>query len=216
MLFSENIQIKLEKGLPNVVFRDRMGRSLALNQALAKIFNRFYNYFLDFELLIIRFVGIIPIHFFRWLIYALCGVKIGPKVHFHIGTQFFNPTGVEVGEGTIIGQNAFLDGREKLKIGKFVDIASDVMIYNSEHDINAEDFGAISAPVEIGDYVFIGPRVIIMPGVKIGKGAIVAAGAVVTKDVPDFVMVGGVPAKVIGERSLKNPHYKLGRARLFQ
>ena len=55
-----------------------------------------------------------------------------------------------------------------------------------------------------------------MPGVKIGKGAIVAAGAVVTKDVNPFEIVAGVPAKLIGERKNKDPHYKLGRARLFQ
>lgn len=216
MLFSENVKLSVEKGIPTLAFKDRMGRQLSLTRALAKIINRFYNYFLDFELLIIRITGIIPIHTLRWFVYMFCGVKIGPSVHFHTGTQFFNPSGVEVGEGTIIGQNAFLDGREKLKIGKFVDIASEVMIYNSEHDINAEDFQAISAPVEIGDYVFIGPRAIILPGVKVGRGAVIAAGAVVTKDVPEFMIVGGVPAQVIGERKMKDPHYKLGRSRLFQ
>ena len=55
-----------------------------------------------------------------------------------------------------------------------------------------------------------------MPGVKISKGAVVAGGAVVTKDVPEFSIVGGVPAKIIGERQNKNSHYRLGRARLFQ
>jgi Acetyltransferase (isoleucine patch superfamily) len=68
----------------------------------------------------------------------------------------------------------------------------------------------------IEDYVFIGPRAIILPGVKIGKGAVVAAGAVVTKDVAPFSVVGGVPAKIIGERKIKNLSYKLGRARWFR
>ena len=57
---------------------------------------------------------------------------------------------------------------------------------------------------------------IIQPGIKIGKGAVVAAGAVVTKNIPDFEVWGGVPAKFIAKRRNTNPHYRLGRARLFQ
>ena len=90
------------------------------------------------------------------------------------------------------------------------------MIYNAEHDVNDPDFKALRAPVEIGDYVFIGPRAIILPGVKIGRGAVVGAGAVVTRDVEEFEIVGGVPAKVIGERKIKNPSYKLGRTAWFR
>lgn len=216
MVFLEHLSIKSKGGLPVVVFKDKMGRELALDQAFGKITNRFYNYILDFELLIVRITGFIPIYTIRWLIYLAAGVKIGSKSHLHMGTQFFYPAGVTIGKGSIIGQNAFLDGREKITIGDYVDIASDVMIYTSEHDINADDFQAISAPVEIGDYVFIGPRAIILPGIIIGKGAVVAAGAVVTKNVPEYAIVGGIPAQVIGERKLKDLHYKLGRARLFQ
>lgn len=213
MLYLEHIGISAAKG---VIFKDKQGRELSLVQAFSKGINRFYNYILDFELLIVRLAGLIPCYLTRKLVYQGAGVKIGRGSHIHMGAQFFYPAGVEIGAGTIVGQNVFLDGRDKLRIGDHVDIASDVMIYNSEHDVNTEDFHAITGPVEIGDHVFIGPRVIILPGVIVGEGAVIAAGAVVTKDVPDFAIVGGVPAQVIGERKLKDPKYKLGRARLFQ
>jgi len=198
------------------LFQDRMGRSLTTAEASKKAVNRAFNWILDLELLLVTWAGLVPCHYFRLFFYALAGMKIGKGSRIHIGARFFYPANIKIGEGTIIGDNIFLDGREKLIIGNHVDIASGVMIYNSEHDINSEDFHAISAPVEIGDYVFIGPRAVILPGVKIGKGAVVAAGAVVTKDVPEYMVVGGVPAEVIGERKIKDLHYRLGRARLFQ
>lgn len=197
-------------------FKDRMGESLTTTEASKKIVNRVFNWILDLELLLVTWAGFVPSHLFRLFIYSLAGVKIDKGSRIHIGARFFYPANIKIGEGTIIGDNAFLDGRDKLIIGDHVDIASGVMILNSEHDINSEDFHAINAPVEIGDFVFIGPRVIILPGVKIGRGAVVAAGAVVTKDVPDFVIVGGVPAEAIRERKVKDLHYRLGRARLFQ
>lgn len=212
MLYLEHIAFS-SKG---VEFRDKNGRIISFSSALKKAGSRILNYFLDMDLLILRLVGQIPLYSVRWFFYVLAGIKIGRNVYIHTGAQFFNPRNIYIEEGSIIGQNAFLDGRERLKIGRFVDIASNVMIYNSEHDINDEDFKPILALVEIGDYVFIGPKVIILPGVKIGKGAIIGAGAVVTKDVPDFAIVGGVPAQIIGERRLKDPKYRLGRARLFQ
>ena len=198
------------------MLKDKTGKTLTINQAIPKILNRINNYFLDIELMVLRWVGYVPSHIFRKLFYSLAGVKIGKGSTIHMWANFFDPTNIIVGEDTIIGDHAFLDGRASLKIGSHVDIASQVLIYNSEHNIDSVDFSAKLEKVEIEDYVFIGPRAIILPGVKIGKGAVVAAGAVVTKDIPDFAIVGGVPAKVIGERKNKNPNYRLGRPRLFQ
>lgn len=204
----------------NTFFKDKTGRELGNKEAASKIFTRVYNYFLDFELMVLRWISHVPSHTFRKLFYMLAGLKIGRGSVIHMWANFFDPSGITVGEDTIIGDHAFLDGRAALIIGDHVDIASSVMIYNSEHNVDENDFAVpekvTEAPVEIGDYVFIGPRVIILPGIKIGRGAVVGAGAVVTKDVPEFAIVGGVPAKAIGERKNRNPHYKLGRARLFQ
>ena len=198
------------------VFKDRMGKPLGNKEALKKIINRLYNYWLDFELMCLRCVGHIPFHSLRKLFYVLAGIKFGKGATIHMFANFFQPRNIEIGEGTRVGDHAFLDGRARLKIGKEVDIASYVMIYNSEHNLEKDDFSAIEEAVEIGDYSFIGPRVIILPGVNVGKGAVVAAGAVVTKNVPDFTIVGGVPAQKIGERIQKELNYRLGRARLFQ
>lgn len=198
------------------VFKDRMGQELTFKEALSKILSRIYNWWLDFELMILRWAGHVPIHSFRRLVYRLAGIKIGKGSVIHMWTSFFQPKNITIGEGTVIGDHCFLDGRAPLRIGSHVDIASQVLIYNSEHDVNSEDFRPIEKLVEIGDYVFIGPRATILPGVKIGKGAVIAAGAVVTKDVPAGKIVGGVPAEIIGQRKLKEYKYRLGRSRLFQ
>lgn len=57
--------------------------------------------------------------------------------------------------------------------------------------------GMREAEVVIENDVWIGMRVVIMPGVKVGNGVVIGAGAVVTKDIPDYAIVGGVPAKII-------------------
>lgn len=183
---------------------------------IKKILRRTGAIMLESDNMFLRWIGLFPSHHIRRFFYRIEGMKIGSGSTIHTGAIFYKASNITVGRDTIIGEGAVLDGRDKLRIGDHVDIASEVMIYNAEHDINSENFGAISAPVEIGDYVFIGPRAIILPGVVIGKGAIVGAGAVVTKNVEEFMIVGGVPAKVIGERKLKNPNYKLGRAAWFR
>lgn len=183
---------------------------------ISKIINRILTIITEFEVMIMHISGNVPSHHFRRLIYRLGRVKIGKGSTIHTGAKFYSPKNIKIGKDSIIGEGVVLDGRGMLTIGDHVDIASEVMIYNCKHDINDLDFKAVCSPVEIGDYVFIGPRAIILPGVKIGRGAVVAAGAVVTKDVLEFAIVGGVPAQIIGERKIKDPHYKLGRAAWFR
>jgi maltose O-acetyltransferase len=193
-----------------------MGQPLTWNQAFKKMLNRIYNYYLDIKVALLWLLGYIPLHTVRRLIFRLAGIKIGKRSTIHIGARFYQPKNISIGRGSIIGDHATLDGRAKLTIGSHVDIASEVMIFNSKHDVHSEDFHPIEMPVTINDYVFIGPRALIMPGVTIGRGAIVAAFAVVTKDVPAKTIVAGVPAKEIGKRKVKKLNYRLGRARLFQ
>lgn len=196
--------------------KDSQGNTLSADQLLKKMTNRIKTIFLEFEVGVLHCVGHIQIHHFRRFFYRLAGMTIGSGSTIHTGARFYNPANIVIGKDTIVGEFAVLDGRDKLHIGNHVDIATDVMIYNAQHDIQSPMFHAISEPVTIHDYVFIGPRAIILPGVTVGRGAVVAAGAVVTKDVGEYEIVGGVPAKVIGERREKDLHYKLGRAAWFR
>jgi len=196
--------------------KDRTGKKLTTGEILKKVGNRITNIFLELDIYLLHCIGGVPIHHVRRFFYRIAGITIGQGSTIHMGTVFYDPRNITIGKDSIIGERAVLDGREKLQIGDHVDIASEVMIYNSHHDISSEHFTAISAPVTIEDYVFIGPRVIILPGVTIGKGAVVGAGAVVTKSVEPLSIVGGVPAKEIGKRSATDLHYTLGRARWFR
>jgi acetyltransferase-like isoleucine patch superfamily enzyme len=195
---------------------EHVGKPLSVSNFLPKVFNRINTVILEFWLFILRLVGLVPIHFVRKFFYILSGVNMPLDSTIHIGANFFNPSRITIGHNTLIGDHCFLDGRAPLSIGDHVDIASQVLIYNDEHDINSPDFGNAFGPVTIGDYVFIGPRAIILPNVTIGRGAIIAAGAVVSKNIPEFEIWGGVPAKKISDRTNKNPKYRLGRPMLFQ
>lgn len=200
----------------NTFFQDRHGRSLTLSEVMKKIATRLYNYVLDLEIYCLELIGWVPSHVVRNFFFRLAGVHIGRGSTIHVGCRFYQPQGISIGEDTSVGDRCFLDGRAKLTIGNHTSIASQTLIYCSQHDLSDEWFGVIEKPVHVGNYVFVGPRVIILPGVTIGDGAAVAAGAVVTKDIPPKTIVGGVPAVKIGERKLPDFHYKLGRHRLFQ
>lgn len=114
----------------------------------------------------------------------------------------------DYGSNIHVGENfyanfdcVFLDVCE-IRIGDNCFVAPGVHIYTATHPLNAQE--RISGveygiPVTIGDNVWIGGRAVINPGVKIGNNVVVASGAVVTKDVPDNVVVGGNPARVIKE-----------------
>ncbi|MEN6665862.1 MAG: acyltransferase [Phycisphaerae bacterium] len=125
-----------------------------------------------------------------------------PKAFLCMHVHLMNPQNIFIGERSAINAHCILDGREcPLRIANDVDIGTHTHIWTIEHDPNSDSHATKSGPVTIEDHVWIASRVTILPGVTIGRGAVVAAGAVVTKDVPPLAIVGGVPAKIIGQRS---------------
>lgn len=127
----------------------------------------------------------------------------GKNINVERGAYFSTGGGIRIGAGSGLGVNCLVHG--PLCIGENVMMGPDVTILTHTHNIDRTDIpmghqGMRVAEVTIGSDVWIGMRSIIMPGVKIGNGAVIGAGAVVTKDVPDYAVVGGVPARIIRYR----------------
>jgi acetyltransferase-like isoleucine patch superfamily enzyme len=153
--------------------------------------------------------------------------RLGRGVVFEAGVLVFHPENIEIGDdvyvghyailkgyhknkmvigdGTWIGQQAFFHSAGGLVIGRNVGIGPAVKIVTSSHALDQADKPILHSPIEfapvaIGDGCDIGVGAVILPGVTIGKGAQIGAGSVVTKDIKDYAIVAGVPARVIRKR----------------
>lgn len=166
------------------------------------------DFYLSFRVYIFNhFINKIP--FWRIRIYLMRHyITIGRKTNVMnnviIYSKSTNKSQIAIGNHCVINRDCLLDGRKgKIVIGNNVDIARGVWIFTLEHDPHDDYHSAQAGDVTIEDHVWIASRCMILPGIKIGKGAVIAAGAVVTKDVPEMAIVGGIPAKVLGERKSK-------------
>ena len=125
-----------------------------------------------------------------------------------------------MGDNVFIGHYSILDGTGGLEIGEGCQIAAwnglythsshvAIRLYGKHyHEVKeADKQGFNIAPIKLGKYVFVGANAIIFPGVTVGDGAFIKAGAIVSKDIADFEIVAGNPAKVVGDtRKLDETH----------
>lgn len=121
---------------------------------------------------------------------------------------------LSIGENSIINQQCRLDNRGGIEISENVSISPKVHIITADHDVQHPMCAGRKGKVVIHKHVFIGSRATILPGVTIGEGAVVAACACVTKDVPEYTIVAGVPATPIKDRN-RDLRYKTHYARHF-
>ena len=136
-------------------------------------------------------------------------LAIGDDVSFH-GNAYVNWTGpkgrISIGARSHIDQFCVLYGQGGITIGSRCAIASAVVIYSQTNQYEGAPLTSVIdqpvryAAVTIGDDVWIGAAAVVLPGVTIDDHAVVAAGAVVREDVAAWSIVGGVPARVLGDR----------------
>ncbi|QAY74688.1 acyltransferase [Agromyces protaetiae] len=134
----------------------------------------------------------------------------GANVSFAPNVSFRNAERITIGAGSHIGEHSVIwagNSTGRIVFGEKCLLAPNVTItasnYGTEPGTPVMDQPKIEEDIVIGDDVWLGANTVVLAGVTIGDGAVVAAGAVVTKDVPAGAIVGGVPARVIGQRGTK-------------
>lgn len=152
-------------------------------------------------------------HIRRWF-YKLMGAKLGKNTFPCRRVEVLYPRGLTLSDGVAIGWFAELDARGGISVGHDTNISSHAKLITGSHDIDDPDYTADFKPIHVGHHCWIGTGAIILQGVTIGDGAIVAAGAVVTRDVEEYTVVGGVPAREIKKRN-KGLHYTINKPPLL-
>ena len=156
-----------------------------------------------------------PSFFLKRVILRFLGARVEGNVCFHFPVKLFSSKArLDIGNNSTINSGCVLDTRGSIKIGKNVSISQGVKMYTGGHDVDCPIFRYTNKPIVIADYAVIFSWAMIMPGVRVGFGAVVLPGSVVTKDVGDYQVVGGNPAKVVKDRS-HNLVYRLNHSAWF-
>lgn len=147
-----------------------------------------YNYWITF----------FPVYWVRKIyLKHVLRVKVGKQSFIHMGCVFY-PNSIVVGENSVIGRGCHFLGDITIKDN--VSITAQTYIFTTSHHKNSASFDIYNIPVVIEDFAWIGARAMILPGVRIGKGAILGAASTATKDIPDFAIFVGAPARQVAIR----------------
>ena len=149
--------------------------------------------------------------FYRWspffmrkyrvaLVRLVGGGEVDWSCSLDATATIIDPWNLTMGPYSSLGEYCCIRCRSKVVIGEKSCIGRGVYILTAAHDVNSPNFKMESAPVFIGDYVWVATRATILKGVSIGTGAVVGAESLVTKDIESWMIVGGNPAKVIKKR----------------
>lgn len=136
-------------------------------------------------------------------------LRLGDDVHLaRFCTLRAGERGISVHRGASINIRCFLDGNGGVEIGADTLLSPGVQVISGNHvfddpNVRIRFQGTTYGKVSIGEDCWLGTNVVVVPGVTVGRGSVVGAGAVVTKDIPEFSVALGVPAKVVGHRGVK-------------
>ncbi len=134
-----------------------------------------------------------------------CNCNLEHDVYLKVSGGYDEQVSIRIGDGTFIGSGCELNALSLIDIGPSCLIASGTRFIDHDHGtgrgLSIKEQPELSADIKVGADVWFGVNCVILKGVTIGEGAIVAAGSVVTKPVPAYAIVAGVPARLIRYRA---------------
>ncbi len=144
-----------------------------------------------------------PFHKWRCFLLQLFGARLGVHVHPYPSSRVWAPWNLVMGDYACLGESVDCYNVATVTIGNHSTVSQYSFLCTASHDYTQRDMPLIAAPIVIGEMAWVTADVYIGPGVMIGEGSVVAARSSVLKDVPDWVVVGGAPARVIKKRELR-------------
>jgi acetyltransferase-like isoleucine patch superfamily enzyme len=156
---------------------------------------------LHFVRIIFRLLPETRAYAFKAALLRWCGAVVGRQVRVCSSVTIMGGGELVIGADTWIGHQTIIFSTSSVRIQARVDIGPQVYIGTGTHDLHPTG-SRMAGPgrnldVEIGEGAWLGARTMILPGVRVGDRAVTAAGAVVAHPVPDGVLVGGVPARIL-------------------
>ncbi len=146
----------------------------------------------------------------RLLAYRDLGASIGDEVFIGARTSIRSPENVTIGDGSFLGAAA-IEAWGPVTIGRDVMINHSVYLFTAQHDVDSPNFEGDIRFIYIGDYAWLPHHICVLPGVRIGRYAVIGTGSVVTRDVPDYGVAAGNPARLVKERARLEYTYRASK-----
>ncbi len=155
------------------------------------------------RLINITLFRITPTNLLRIAWLKLFGAELQWNHIIYPSAKIFAPWNLSITTGSVIGPRVEIYNKAPVSLGTGVVISQDTFVCTASHDVSSPTLALVTRPIVIEDNVWIGARSIVLPGVTLHKASVVGAGAVVTKDVAEWNVVGGNPARIIKKRQLE-------------
>lgn len=145
-----------------------------------------------------------PLHNYRSFVLRAFGAKVGKGVHVYPKVSIWAPWNLDLKDECGVANGVDLYSQGKITLGYRSIISQRVFLCAGTHDYTKVGHPLITAPINIGDHVWVAAEAFIHPGITIGEGAVIGARSVVTKDMPGWMVCAGHPCKPIKDRKLVN------------